>query len=146
MQRLTIREVNEQFEGKLPPGATLRSESEEITLQTVLKPMQKGRKVERFEILNSFTDFSLNGLTSSQVKVWLILFRDTKSATGTARTGQSDLARRAGTSPRTIRNARTELKAKGMIKVMRRGRLNDGPSIYKVFPNNSACGNQCPVT
>jgi hypothetical protein len=47
-------------------------------------------------VLNAFTDFALADLTGAEAKVWLILFRDTKAATGTARTGQTDIARRPG--------------------------------------------------
>ena len=51
-------------------------------------------------MLNAFADFALADLTGAEAKVWLILFRDTKAATGTARTGQADIARRAGLSSR----------------------------------------------
>ena len=52
----------------------------------------------RFATLNAFVDFALSELTGAETKVWLILFRDSKAATGTARTGQTDIARRAGLS------------------------------------------------
>ncbi len=80
------------------------------------------------------------GLTAAEAKVWLILFRDTKAATGTARTGQADLARRAGLKPRTVRYALVSLEGKGMVRVVRRGRLRR-PSVYRVHPT----GNGLPV-
>ena len=56
-------------------------------------------------MLNAFTDCALPTLTGAETKVWLILFRDTKAATGTARTGQTDIARRAGLSARSVKLA-----------------------------------------
>ena len=72
-------------------------------------------------------------LTLAETKVWCILFRDTK-ANGTARTGQTDLARRAGIDVRSVRRAVRNLESKGLLKVVRLGRLNGGPSVYKVRP------------
>lgn len=68
--------------------------------------------------------------------VWLILFRDTK-ANGIARTGQTDLARRAGLKPRMVRYVLASLEAKGMVRVVHRGRLNAGPSSYRVHPTGT---------
>jgi hypothetical protein len=57
--------------------------------------------------MNAFVDFSMAGLTGAEVKVWLILYRDTK-ATGLARTGQTDLARRARTHfPPVLKSSNT---------------------------------------
>jgi len=89
-------------------------------------------------VLNAFTDSALADLTGAEVKVWLILFRDAKAATGTARTGQTDIARRAGLEPRTVRRALASLEAKGMVRVVHRGRLNAGPSVYRVHPTGAA--------
>jgi hypothetical protein len=93
---------------------------------------------ERFAVLNSFVDFALAGLTGAEVKVWVILFRDTKAATGTARTGQADIARRAGLSVRGARKAIAGLERKGLLIVRYRGRLNGGPSVYRVSPSPPA--------
>ena len=75
-------------------------------------------------------------LTGAEAKVWLILFRDTK-ATGTARTGQTDIARRAGLSRRGVQVAVGKLTAKGLVTIVRRGRLNSGPSTYRVCPTGT---------
>jgi hypothetical protein len=75
-----------------------------------------------------------DGLTGGSVKVWLILFRDAKAATGTARTGQADIARRAGMSRRGVQVALDKLTANGLVTLVRRGRLNAGPSAYRVHP------------
>lgn len=85
----------------------------------------------RFGVLNEFVDVSMRGLSGSAVAVWLVLYRDTKP-TGTVRTGQTDIARRAGLTPRGVRKGLAELVAAGLVEVMRRGRLGTGPSVYRV--------------
>jgi hypothetical protein len=101
VRRLTLREVNEQHGGILPPDAVLRPDDhEEAALPAPAgKPKRRSRS-ERFAMLNAFADFGLTGPTGAETKVWLILFRDVKAATGTARTGQANIARRAGLSRR----------------------------------------------
>jgi CRP-like cAMP-binding protein len=144
MQRLTLREVREQYGGILPPGAVLRpDDDEEIPPSTsrsskpVAKPNRRTRS-ERFATLNVFVDFSQRDLTGAEVRVWLTLFRDTKAATGTARTAQADIARRAGLSRRGVQVALDKLTAKGLVQLVRRGRLNAGPSTYRVHPTGTA--------
>ena len=141
MRRLTIREVTEQHGGILPPDATYRpADDEEPTRPTTpTKPKRRTGENHRFAVLNTFTDFGIASgrLTGAEVKVWLILFRDTKVKTGTARTGQTDIARRAGTDARTVRRVLVTLEAKGMVCVVRRGRLNGGPSVYRVHPTGT---------
>ena len=136
LRRLTLTQVNEQHGGILPPDATFRPD-EDIEPARTVKP-KRGTRSQRFAVLNAFADFALAGLTGSEAKVWLILFRDTKAATGTARTGQADIARRAGLSPRGVRKALDKLQAKGLVKLVRRGRLNKGPSVYRVHPSGTA--------
>ena len=85
----------------------------------------------RFATLNAFVDATLAELTGAETKVWLTLFRDTK-AEGTARTGQADIARRAGLTVRGVRKAIQKLKAKGLLEIAYRGRLNQGPSCYRL--------------
>jgi hypothetical protein len=99
------------------------------------KPKQRRTRSERFAVLNTFVDFGIAdaGLTPAAALVWLVLFRDTK-ADGIARTGQADIARRAGLSVRGVKLALKTLKAKEMIQVVRRGQLNTGPSAYRVRP------------
>jgi hypothetical protein len=96
------------------------------------KPARRGRS-ERFALLNAFIDFSIATakLTPAEALVWLVLFRDTK-VNGTARTGQSDIARRTGLSVRGVQKAIDRLQTKGLIDVVQRGRLNAGPSVYRV--------------
>ena len=134
MQHLTMQEVNEKHNGRLPADATLRADDEPDRPAPTAKAERRGGRGVRFAVLNDFVDFALADLTGAEAKVWLILFRDTKAATGTARTGQADIARRAGLSPRGVRKALDKLQAKGLAKLVRRGRLNKGPSVYRVRP------------
>uniref|UniRef100_A0A7C4QNU0 Transcriptional regulator n=1 Tax=Schlesneria paludicola TaxID=360056 RepID=A0A7C4QNU0_9PLAN len=84
--------------------------------------------------MNAFVDFGIAAaeLTPAETIAWLVLFRDTKRD-GTARTGQADIARRGRLSVRGVRKAIQSLAAKGMLMVTRRGRLNDGPSTYRLY-------------
>lgn len=135
MRRLTMKEVREHHSGMIPPDAILRPDVDEEP-PPAAKPRRRAAQSERFAVLNAFVDFGLAALTGAEAKVWLILFRDTKG-TGTARTGQADIARRAGLSPRGVRKALDKLKAKGLVKLVHRGRLNAGPSVYRVHPTGA---------
>lgn len=90
------------------------------------------RKGDRFAVLNAFVDFTLAGLTRNEIATWLVLYRDTRD--GTARTSQADIARRAGVSDRTVRNAIRHLASKGLLRVVYRGGIGRGPSRYHVRP------------
>ena len=138
MRRLTLKEVNEQHGGRLPPDAVFRPDQDEEPARPApgVKPKRHTRS-ERFAALNAFADCALADLTGAETKTWLILFRDTKAATGTARTGQADLARRAGLSRRGVQVALGKLTEKGLVTVARRGRLNAGPSTYRVCPTGT---------
>jgi hypothetical protein len=139
MRRLTLREVNEHYGGILPPDAVFRADDEPEFPPSPSpsgkpsKPKRRGTRSERFATLNSFVDMGMADLTGAETKVWLILFRDTKS-NGTSRTAQTDLARRAGLSVRSVKLALRTLSAKGMVRIVHRGRLNVGPSVYAVHP------------
>jgi hypothetical protein len=96
-------------------------------------PPSAARKAvgDRFAVLNAFVDCSLAVLdNASDVKVWLILFRDTK--TGVARTSQADLARRAGVTDRTVRNSLGRLEKLGLVQVTHQGGLPNRTSAYRV--------------
>ena len=84
MRRLTMQQVNDDYGGKIPPDAVLIPEPGPSKPKATKKTA--GRRTARFAVLNTFTDCGLAALTGGEVKVWLILFRDTKAATGTART------------------------------------------------------------
>lgn len=91
------------------------------------------RAAGRFAILNAFLDATLRHLTRTEAAVWLLLFRDTK-AEGLARTGQADLAKRAGCNVGTVKRALAKLADRGLLIVVRRGRIGAGPSIYRLRP------------
>jgi predicted transcriptional regulator len=99
---------------------------------------RKGRKEtrDRFTVLNQFVDFTMVNLPKNDVAVWLILYRDTRN--GEAKTGQSDIARRAGISKRTVKRAVKRLELRGLITVVRRGGLNRGVTSYRVHPLDGA--------
>jgi hypothetical protein len=149
VRELTLKEVREQYGGILPPDAVLRPDDDEIAATAAArqaatrqaarptpatKPKRRTRS-ERFAVLNAFVDFGIADakLTPAEALVWLVLFRDTK-ANGLARTGQTDIARRARLSVRGVKKAIRALHAKGMVHVLNRGRLNVGPSVYRVHP------------
>ena len=87
---------------------------------------------ERFRTLNAFVDFTMRNLKPSERTVWLILFRDTKRDR-IARTSERDIARRAGIGERMVRYALTGLVTRGLVKIVKRGRLQSGPSSYCVI-------------
>jgi hypothetical protein len=91
----------------------------------------------RFAVLNGFIDLELRKLSRAEIAVWFILYRDTKPD-GTARTGQTDLARRAGCDIRTVRRSLDRLKHIGLVEEVAKGRLGSGPSRYRVRSSNSA--------
>ena len=86
----------------------------------------------RFEILNAFVDWTMADLSRAEMAVWLVLYRDTKN--NAAKTGMSDLARRAGCDRRTVVRAVASLKKRGILKTLHKGGLNRGPSSYRVRP------------
>ena len=132
MRQLTPQQLAEECGGILPPDAVL------LPAARPPKPpaakMSTRRGGDRFGTLNTFADLALARLNGGDVKVWLILFRDTKAATGTARTGQADIARRAGLTVRGVQKIIARLEGQGLLRVVRRGRLNVGPSTYRVSP------------
>jgi hypothetical protein len=92
----------------------------------------KGRTGERFALLNAFIDFTMASLKPGERAVWLVLYRDTKR-NGIARTSERDIARRAGITDRMVRYALKTLEGRGLVQIVHRGRLQTGPSSYRVF-------------
>jgi hypothetical protein len=93
---------------------------------------EKRRTRERFGVLNAFIDFTMADLKPSERAVWFVLFRDTKPD-GIARTSERDIARRAGCCVRMVRYGLAALARRGLLRIVRRGRLQTGPSSYRVF-------------
>lgn len=91
---------------------------------------QTGRS-DRWALINAFVDQSLREVNNTAAVIWFILFRDANKK-GTVRTAQSDLARRAGVSLRTVHSAIKGLRSAGLVEVLRMGRLNTGPTLYRI--------------
>lgn len=106
----------------LPPLAAPRKEK-----------VGRSQTRNRFAELNAFVDMTLAELTPGEVAVWLILWRDTKHS-GTARTSQADLGRRAGMTVRGVQKAIRRLAGRGLLKVVSSGKLRGRASVYKVRP------------
>ncbi len=95
------------------------------------KPKQTNQAtVNRFAVLNAFVDCSMKGLSKAESATWLVLYRDTRN--GIATTSQADIARRIGTSDRAVRSAIGRLAKLGLLVVVRRGGILQGPSKYRV--------------
>jgi len=92
----------------------------------------------RWGHFNAFVDGAMARLKPAQVRVWVVLYRDARSgeyagkAGMFARTAQTDIAARAGLSVRSVKLAVAGLVAAGLLRVVKRGRLNCGPSVYKI--------------
>lgn len=90
------------------------------------------KTADRFAVLNAFVDFTLAGLTRNETAVWLVLYRDTRN--GAARTGQTDISRRAGISARSVRRGIDGLRKRGLVKRVYQGGVGRGTSVYRVRP------------
>jgi DNA-binding MarR family transcriptional regulator len=95
------------------------------------KPFRRNT-ADRFAVLNAFVDFTMQELSRAEALVWLVLYRDTKD--GTARTSQTDIARRAGVNVRTVKRAIAGLHRRGLLVLVHRGSLRRGPSTYRLRP------------
>jgi hypothetical protein len=87
----------------------------------------------RFQSINAFIDATMGTLPPAARAAWLILWRDTKP-NGLAATSQMSMARRAGISDRSVRNALGLLEERGLVTVVHRGSLRRGVSTYRVRP------------
>ncbi len=92
------------------------------------KPHPQGR----FAVLNAFVDGTLRSLSHSEAAVWLVLYRDEKN--GLSRVSQKSIAERAGVCERTARRLLAKLAARGLVEMVRRGRLGQGASAYRIRP------------
>lgn len=112
------------------PFATMPPDGPPRTLSA--KSMAKGAAVGRWPMFNGFIDGIAGTLRPAAAMTWLVLFRDTKR-NGLARTGQADIGRRIGMTPRGVRKALAELRAAGLLAVIHRGGIGRGPSAYRVM-------------
>ena len=103
----------------LPPMNPRAAATTKPTTKTATQKPQNKSARDRFAIINDFVDFTLGSLSESEVAVWLVLWRDTKD--GTARTAQTDIARRAGIGLRTVVRSVGILKTKGLLQTVHQG-------------------------
>lgn len=119
-------EVLPPLESKTKPTAKVRPSAKEAKGSKPKRPTG-----ERFQTINAFVDMTLRDLDRNELAVWLLLWRDTKP-NGLAKTSQTDLAKRAGVSTRTVERAVRRLLNRGLLQLSRRGGVNRGPSTYRV--------------
>lgn len=94
------------------------------------KPTRSSADASRWATLNAFVDTAMADLSRAELAVWLVLYRDVRE--GAARTGMDDIARRAGCHRGSVVRAVQSLQARGLIRLVRRGRKNGGTSVYLV--------------
>ncbi len=119
----------------LPPMLTPAEAAKQAARQQAKTPgrgkaKQRGKTGDRFGVLNQFVDAAMAELTRAELATWLVLYRDTRN--GSARTSASDIARRGGTSRRSVQDALVSLKKHGLIFPVYKGGLGRGLSIYRV--------------
>jgi len=136
----------------IPPGQTLppllteveRKRNDGVGRRTASHRSRKQQQ-DRFGVLNAFVDFALRHLSRAEASVWLVLWRDTRN--GTARTAQTDIARRIGADARTVRRALVRLEAAGLVRIVWQGGFRKGASVYAVAPLiKSGCGHRRPTS
>lgn len=92
----------------------------------------KRETADRFRTLNAFVDCTIADLTRSEIAVWMVLYRDTRD--GTACLSFDAIAARAGCDRRSVCTALGQLEKQGLVKVVYRGGIGRGISVYRVFP------------
>ncbi len=86
--------------GTLPP--MLDDEPRKVVTADKREPKQSKKMTkDRFDVLNSFVDFTMRELTPSERIVWFVLYRDVRN--GIATVSQADVARRSGLTQSTVR-------------------------------------------
>jgi DNA-binding IscR family transcriptional regulator len=72
----------------------------------------------------------MKDLGHAELAVWLVLFRDVRN--GTAKTGMTDIAKRAGMTRRAVVKAMSKLRKKRLVEVVKRGHVGGSPNVYIV--------------
>ena len=93
--------------------------------------VRKPSSIGRFSTMNAFVDHSARLVDTTAQAAWLVLFREVKP-TGLACVSFGQIAERIGVSRRTVIRAVQQLEAAKLVTVEKRGRLNGGPSHYRV--------------
>lgn len=91
---------------------------------------KRRRNPERWATFNTFVDVTAKELTPAELLCWLVLYRDIRN--GVARTGMTDIARRAGLTRRGVVKAIGGLKEKRLVEVVTRGSKDGSTNVYRV--------------
>ena len=93
------------------------------------KPSRR-KTADRFAVANAFADYGARQVDPTAQAVWWIIWRETKPD-GLARISFGRLAECIGRSRRTALRAVGRLAKAGLLTVVRRGSLAEGPSTYR---------------
>ena len=93
---------------------------------------KRGRRkaADRFAVANAFADYGARLVDPTAQAVWWVLWRETKPD-GLAKVSFGRLAECIGRSRRTALRAAGRLEKAGLLTVVRRGSLAEGPSTYR---------------
>jgi hypothetical protein len=102
-----------------------------------MTPSAGGEKkaVSRWRVLNAFCDRGITegGLTPSEIAVWLILYRHADADRRCCVSIEGVMAS-AGLAKRTVMRSMSSLKAKRMLKTIKKGGIGRGASLYVIAP------------
>ncbi len=85
----------------------------------------------RFAVLNSFVDRGARTVDTTAVAVWLVLYREVQPD-GTATVSHARIAERLGINRLTVTRAVGRLETAGLVRVVRQGGWQRGPSTYRI--------------
>lgn len=91
------------------------------------KPKQSGDRWARF---NAFIDAAIRDLPRSELAVYLVLYRHERNGVASASIRQ--IAEVAGVSRRHTNEAINRLVTRGLVEVVKTGKLNKGGSTYRL--------------
>lgn len=100
--------------------------------RTTRKPRTRNAAaIGRFQTMNEFIDLSARTVAPTAQAVWFVLFRETKP-NGLASISFNQIADLIGLKRRAAMRAVQELEDAKLLTVVKRGRLNAGPSTYRI--------------
>jgi len=114
----------------MTPRPPIEPSDDHAECKAIKASKAKGKAGDRFRLLNAFVDFTLADLDRGELAVWLVLYRDSRD--GVAQVSQVAIARRIGITDRAVRKAIGRLADKGLVKVVRQGRIGKGASAYRI--------------
>ncbi len=87
--------------------------------------------------MNEFVDYSARSVDTTAQAVWMVLFRETKP-NGLAKISFNQIAHLIGLKRRAAMRAIQTLEEATLLSVVKRGRLNEGPSTYRIYATPKA--------